>query len=1382
MTTQSNPFLQPAGSINTNTFASVVPANPNPFAQISSQTKPAAANPFAAASSGLQPPSNTFAAKRPRSASPFTQAPAIKPRQAKNPFAKDDFTTKPEDRPSAPRVEAKKVSDFVKPAWAKVSETTTNPSTNRNTLPNAKRKAELGAQMQQKHPKTVSHSKPATGRHGFPPKGPNVTMIGNAMNTHSTRRGTDEFAKRIYKQLAKDGIAPPQWPQDPGSRTQRAAMDKFREEHKNYREKARQSLIQAGLIDDPDEKKRLDQAIEFKGICEEMCPEWEKITRITEHDVKAAEKEDRNGEMVAKPQIMVKRLARSAAGQEAPLPMDVRSSAGLRKSLDYLIDELIPSDDLLPNRHNFLWDRTRAIRRDFAFQAYAMGPEEIKDQVYCLETIIRFHVTALHLLSQPGFAVEDFSEQQEIEQLGKSLLSLIHTYDDCADKEIECENEAEFRSYYVLFNAHDPALKETVQGWGARFWTSDDIRTAMCLVEAMENNSRLHGPLTPAAPTETALDMASMFFSIVSAPQISYTMACFAEIHFNRVRRSILQIIKKAYSRPRDGPKDLTPAFLRRRLHFDTEEEAIEYAEQHGLVFEEEMGNRNLVVNARQTYEEPRIPHSFSHGIVERKRCRRSLPDVIHETVFESADEHESPDHSEHDSLFVEEPQSISFESGRSTPLQDIENAEPTPNPILTSSVLHDAASKPSLTEADPKPKSLGIQPGTSLFAQADKPLGQSTSTIPPYPLSGLLQGSSSIFSKPPNLQSGQKSSEGLATVPPSQSNEKKVTFGDNTYIEPPSFPTSSNVSSSVFNFLNENDGHTPSVANPLNPSSGQSSWFPSIAPDTTTAAGNKDGSQGSIISGASATPGTGFKFSGFATTSSTAPLPASSTSVGPSPFYKAPAVKSPTSQDDALISSQVPPSGSMPALLTVSPPTQAQLSTSNPNTTTTDPRFALTQASFQLTPQAPTLAQPQPQNDPFGNFTRWFVCGDHGLLEDQLEEWLVRNLLENAWKSFQQMENERRRREEDEKSWAIARKYREEYLHVKFFYRWLEGFRKRSVVKRIKMERDKFRQWNLPENVAKREAAERATKERNEREVVDALRRSAKAKAKKEQNMRESIRTREQKVEEALLASGIFDGVRDQRAAAHLAARDDKIDSVVHAPPPSEKSKLRLENQRRRSHGLPPLQCMPEPQPFKEGSKTAKIKALSSGRDSLSMSTGSIRNSTFSSSYRSSIGFNNSRVAKTRKSRVSDPYWRLKANGLVQMPNGEYLHESLANPMRQEGKRYEGFGDFGLPRTASVTPSQSTPPRADLTDYSLPLEHTRCIRVSSSPSIASISACKRKRRPQDDEDKDLAAYRSEASASTRKRPRSDDSLDSDKEFLDRIGSLLQEVQKETRQ
>ena len=492
---------------------------------------------------------------------------------------------------------------------------------------------------------------------------------------------SDPHARKVYTQLHKDGIAPPNWPSQPGDPGSSTAMSKFRDRYEKYRSDVRKSLTKAGLIDDPNKRRALKDAIEFKGISEDMCPEYEKITRITESDVHQPEKDPKTGSAVTS--RMVKKLARSAAGQEAPLPMDVRSIPTLRRTLDYLIDDLLRHDGNLPSLHGFLWDRTRAIRRDFTFFS-TVTPEELKTQVYVLENIARFHVTALHLLSRKDNRPEEFVEQQELEQLGKTLLSLRDLYDDCSAQDVTCENEPEFRAYYLVFHAQDPSIMETLQrSWKPSLWKdSDEVRTAVSLVEALQNTQDFHGPLKEG-PSLAASGAYHAYFRIVEDPSVSYTMACFAECHFATIRRSILRSVTRALARPKEETKDVTAATLNRFLRFDTVDEAIEFAELHDLEFEadrddpSDAGRQRLLLRHRQQLPHIRLTHQFSQTMVEKKRGSRKLPMVIHQTVFQEPNSQNADRTAGKDSLFVPD-------SGKEAPKKSpfAEPPKPTQSPF----------------------------------------------------------------------------------------------------------------------------------------------------------------------------------------------------------------------------------------------------------------------------------------------------------------------------------------------------------------------------------------------------------------------------------------------------------------------------------------------------------------------------------------------------------------------------------------------------------------------------------------------------------------------------------------------------------------------------
>jgi hypothetical protein len=600
----------------------------NPFA-VSAQPTPAASNPFLSNLNAKTGSPNPFGAPSVNGSTGTTQA------KPKNPFASAESDQEPK----------RKGRGFREQSQGSESE-------------DSKRK-----HRNESNGKKNGHTKQQTNGHAVPKKPSGFGVVNNATNApqpsmfsaanSSTKsfgglkessgplqlKTNDPHARKVYTQLHKDGISPPNWPSQPGDPKNKAAMAKFRERYEEYRDKVRASLTKAGLIDDPNKRRKLDDAIEFRGICEDMCPEYEKITRITELDVVQAEKDPESG--IAVTQKMVKKLARSAAGQEAPLPMDVRSVATLRRTLDYLIDDLLETDENLASIHGFLWDRTRAIRRDFTFFS-SLTPEELKTQVYVLENIARFHVTSLHLLSQGDSTPEDFVEQQEMEQLGKSLLTLRDLYDDCNVQGIVCDNEPEFRAYYLLFHAQDPNIIEVLQRqWKPQLWKdSDEVRTAVSLVEALQNTKDFHGPLRPA-PSLAAAGPLHSYFRILEDPSISYTMACFAECHFAALRRSILIALASALARPKAETRDVTANDLNEYLRFDTVDEAIRFANIHDLDFEmpdenqRDLGQHRLLLRPRQTIPLPRLQHQSSMNIVEKKRGDRSLPDVIHTTVYE---------------------------------------------------------------------------------------------------------------------------------------------------------------------------------------------------------------------------------------------------------------------------------------------------------------------------------------------------------------------------------------------------------------------------------------------------------------------------------------------------------------------------------------------------------------------------------------------------------------------------------------------------------------------------------------------------------------------------------------------------------------------------
>ncbi|KAM0317471.1 hypothetical protein ACHAPQ_010984 [Fusarium lateritium] len=1162
-----------------------------------------------------------------------------------------------------------------------------------NSANSSKKPADQSTQSNGSNPFATTRDEPRpTSSSSTDPHNENIPEAHHSDNPH---------AKRVYEQLRKDGINPPPWPSQPGNPKNKAELTKFRERYEAYRSKARASLTKAGLIDDPEKRKTLQDAIDFKGICEDMCPEYEKITRINESDVHQPEKNPKT--TYANTHRMVKKLARSAAGQEAPLPMDVRSVAALRRTLDYLIDDLLRDDGNLPVLHGFLWDRTRAIRRDFTFFS-SLTPDEMKAQVYVLENITRFHVTALHLLTQDGKAPEDFVEQQELEQLGKALLSLRDAYDDCNDQGIQCENEAEFRAYYLIFHAYDSNIIETLQRqWKANLWRdSDEVRTAVSLVEALQNTHDYHGPLKDA-PSLAASAAYQSYFRIVEDPKVSYTMACFAECHFPRLRRSILAAIKKGLARPREGSKDVTAAVLNKFLRFDTVQQAIDFAELHVIEFgqcEEDPSNINLQyakLDSRGSLPHHRLQHQFSHTLVEKKRGSRRLPDLIHETIHEDANLSKSTRNgSGEESIFVSNTQTTTnkplipagpktttpsaFSSastpggswGNNKPVNGTSGTtfngttttngsafqQPTPQSNPFASGLASAAKQPAVNP---------FAPSTSAAAPSFFNNASGTATNTQQPMGSGATPSQTPFAssdKPPTASSKPLMSNpfGQPFTPASQDTAPAT---QSSLFQPPksTIPPAAQVSSNE-TASEKFQGQTPALV-----SAGQKPPAINILPPTPQLPGSPFNSL---------TPQTSSTNTTSQTTQPTAGI-GSSTLTGE---QSKPATSILGSQPPVSSTPQFsfPPIGASTALASTTGNGVAQTSTA---LTTTQP------------PQEPTspLAPPAPPRDLLGDFTKWFVTGDDGLIEE-FQAFMLDNILQGVYRKFVQDEEIRRQKEEDNKALAEAQKFRIYNLSVKYFYRWKETARDRRLSQLRRSGREQMRAYYEAQRAEQariqKEAARKAAREKAE---LAELNRSEEL---KDFLKHKKPKRRQAAEEDALRASGVLSGIsNEQDAISRIVRRTPSVSSTLS----SKQSTASV---------------------ARGGSKTRAL------RQQFGDESATFRRSLPPMASRNTA----SPEPSNRFSRVSER-WRLKAMGIVQLPDGTAVPESMANEMHYAKRRQPGAGAMG-------PPTSDFNRRASVSDLARPEGRHRLSSshgtTDTNESDSAGTKNKRKRAAEDDE------------------------------------------------
>ncbi|MBV36284.1 MAG: hypothetical protein CMP47_12675 [Rickettsiales bacterium] len=1045
----------------------------------------------------------------------------------------------------------------------------------------------------------------------------------------------NSLAAKVEQQLKRDRIVPPKMPTyDLMFERQLLSVPELMShlrDYKAYQEKVRSSLMKAGLIDDPEKPKSLKDAIDFKGTCEEMCPQLEKIERLVEGRVDISEKgvqADGNPTRHAVMEKMVKILARSSAGQAAPLPSEVRTTAALRRTVDYLMKDVLTEANI-SKVHGFLWNRTRAIRRDFVFHSF-MTPPELVDQVYCLETIARFHTISLHLMSKPENYSETFDTHQEFEQLGNTMISLMQAYGDCKANGVVCPNEAEFRSYLVIIQRKsNPGLLEMVHSWGWDLFEAKEMKLALGMAESLGNTWDMHGPLKPTAPTDIAQNAFSRFFDIVKDKQTSYTMACFAEIWFNDAREAIVRTILATYRKQRNQIKDWTVSVLNEYLRFDDENDVIPWCEARDIVFEEADGLTYLSMEPGNVLNHIEGKQYHSQRYVERKRGNHSLQHVLYHTVYEEAGAGTPPceEDEEEEGLFVKQSDPVLKPN-------NITNGFPTnasagqgfdPSPAFPSSA-------PPALESQPKPTSLFDRIGTPTassegfpnFVPVSSPAIQ-PSVLESKPASVLapqpIIGSSSIFTKPvngttsffpsqstvsassffPQHQNGGQASPkpsdaptSILTQPPSQSGGLPTSQTPPIFSFKPTAPTQPFVPASGLTPSRNEAVPTPSAAVPKNVS-----FFPQ--PQTSTPQPHATG----------ATPSEPIVQS--------VPVPLSS----------------------GILGTPVPPVNRQNSLLNSTPQFQSDTPKVSPGDSASQGFSA-----FQRQP-AFVAEPPSPPFDKFAGFTDWFALGNEGIVE-QFTSYQVETILKAAAKQFAEEENARKAKEADDAARAEADSFRYRTLATKYGCLWREQTHLRWLKRRGREARK-----------ARREMAEsfRASKVAQSAAVVEDFRAS-------------TTRSRKDSLESLLGATSVLNGVHDADGEAREIAQDDRRPS--HKRQRSQRSERSTTSQsstaskhKRGKSDLPIRRSILSDPSYLQGG--SRIHLLSD--------------------Y-------NLREEQQRPqiSGVQTDYFRLKARGVSTLYDGAALAEAATQRTLNPKRSFDGFIKPTTPRSRLQSTPRSVP------------------------------------------------------------------------------------------
>ena len=344
---------------------------------------------------------------------------------------------------------------------------------------------------------------------------------------------------------------------------------------------------------DPERPGTLHEAERLVGTCEDMCPEYERLEREVQKELDRLEVFP--GTTRADPSAAVKIYRRPAAGRELPLPEEVRPPAVLKKTLDYLFYTLLPAsaqDAQFAAVQPFLWNRTRAIRQDFIVQSDTGALA-----VECHERIARYHILCLHCKGGPG--AEAWSEQQELEQLRKTLRSLIEFYDDHRLAGHECAHEPEFRAYNLLLHIRDPEALREVELLPAHVFTAAPVQQALRMRKLVQRSNLLEKRGRPRN-TEATLNLFTRFFAELRRGEVPFLMACLAENLFPSVRIGAVKALARAYMQQHNAlPLD----YVVRVLGMDSTTDALEFLALLGVDASAEGGQGTARINKTSVFD-----------------------------------------------------------------------------------------------------------------------------------------------------------------------------------------------------------------------------------------------------------------------------------------------------------------------------------------------------------------------------------------------------------------------------------------------------------------------------------------------------------------------------------------------------------------------------------------------------------------------------------------------------------------------------------------------------------------------------------------------------------------------------------------------------------
>lgn len=350
-------------------------------------------------------------------------------------------------------------------------------------------------------------------------------------------------------------------------------------------------MRQAALV----KRTELDKAKALVGTCPDMCPEKERYMREIQNQISVFETIPGTNEVDHG--AAVKEYSRSSADQEEPLPHELRPLPVLVMTMNYLVTKVMNSGFGKREWYDFVWNRTRGIRKDVT-QQHLCDLETVS----LIEKCTRFHIHCAHYMCEEPLS--SFDAKINNENLTKCLQTLKEMYHDLSKKGVHCPSEAEFRCYSILLSLDQGVILREAQLFRPAIRNSQEVKFAIQTFAAFNSNNFVR------------------FFKLTRSA--TYLNACILHRYFNLVRVLGLKILTTAFTVSTQRSVTFPIGSVVNMLLFLNDAEAIDFLNLYGLTTSEGFVELN-----RQVLQEPENHFLLKKSVLIEQKCSVSAGEVV---------------------------------------------------------------------------------------------------------------------------------------------------------------------------------------------------------------------------------------------------------------------------------------------------------------------------------------------------------------------------------------------------------------------------------------------------------------------------------------------------------------------------------------------------------------------------------------------------------------------------------------------------------------------------------------------------------------------------------------------------------------------------------